>query len=190
MADDHADKRRAILDGAAEVFERRGFTGGTTREIASTVGLSQPAIYHYVGSKEALLSEIALQVDHDLTAALECALAVSADPVAQLRALVRELCNAVIVNRRTFAVYWKELHALPDDVRSQIAGDERLFVKQVEELVVAAQGQGALPPHASPRILTEAILGMTSWTYRWYRPDSGISPDEVAGAYLQLLGLV
>jgi AcrR family transcriptional regulator len=39
-------KRRAILEGASEVFVRRGFAAGTTKEIAAEVDLSQPAIYH------------------------------------------------------------------------------------------------------------------------------------------------
>lgn len=182
-------KRRAILDGAAEVFYERGFTAGTTKEIAAKVGLSQPAIYHYVGSKDALLREIALQVDKDLSAALERALSASGDTRARLRAIVTEVTEAVVLNRKTFAVYYKEFHALQGETREKVTADERTFMARVVNVASAAQDEDALPKGHSPLVLAEAILGMVSWVHRWYRPTGPQRADDIAQAFIDLLGL-
>jgi AcrR family transcriptional regulator len=48
-------RRNQILDAAAEVFAAKGFHGATTREIASTAGVSEGTIYNYFESKFDLL---------------------------------------------------------------------------------------------------------------------------------------
>src|SRR3954470_2167480 len=149
---DHTAKRLAILEGAAEVFVRRGFAAGTTKEIAAEVGLSQPAIYHYVGSKHDLLREIALHVDEEMNGALARGLAVSEEPGRQLRGIIHEFTAAVVRDRRAFAVFWQELYSLPDDVRSRIAEDERTFVTAVAAIVAALQAEHRMPP-GSPIVL-------------------------------------
>jgi AcrR family transcriptional regulator len=46
--------RSEILAVARRLFMTRGFRAVTTREIADIVGLTQPALYHHFGGKEAL----------------------------------------------------------------------------------------------------------------------------------------
>lgn len=188
MSDEHDAKRRAILEGAAEVFSRRGFTAGTTKEIAAEVGLSQPAIYHYVGSKADLLREIALHVDYDMMAALEAGLARSKDPLEQLRGVIYEFTAAVVRDRRVFAVFWQELHALEPETRAKVAKDERDFVARVGRVIAALQKQDRFPA-GPPAVLAQAVLSMPSWMYHWYRPGGPLSAAAIADLYCRLLGL-
>lgn len=183
------EKRRRIVSGAARVFERRGFSAGTTKEIAHEVGLSQPAIYHYVGSKDALLGEIAMQVSHDMTAALDAGMKAGGTPREQFRNVVRELAGAVIRNQAEFAVYWKELHAIPEDVRNKVVKDERQFLNRIGSLIAQLQSSGELPADAPTPVVTEAIIGMVCWTYHWYRPRRSPDGDSVADVFCALLGL-
>lgn len=185
---DHEVKRLQILDGAAAVFGRSGFSAGTTKEIAAEVGLSQPAIYHYVGSKHDLLREIALHVDEEMTGALARGLARSTEPGQQLRAIIEEFTAAVVRDRRAFAVFWQELRSLPDDVRAKINDDERAFVAAVAKIVAKLQKHKRLPPGPAV-VLAEAVLSMPSWMYHWYRPEGALSADQIADIYCRLIGL-
>jgi AcrR family transcriptional regulator len=182
-------KRRAILDGAAEVFFERGFDRGTTKEIAERVGLSQPSIYHYVGAKQDLLAEIARQVDRDFTEALERGLADVADPAAQLRNVIAAFTEAIAKNTTTWAVYWQEQRSIPSDVANAVYESQVRYIRRVDEVVGRCQEAGVLPAQHPTHVLTEAILGMLSWTYRWYKPDGRYGPQELAGAFSDLLRL-
>lgn len=181
-------KRRKILDVAADVFFIRGFQGGTTKEIAERAGLSQPTIYYYVGSKEDLMAEIALQVDRDFTKALDEALAQPGDLTVQLGRIIDSFVASLVLNQRTFAVYWKEYRAIPADLAKEISSDERDYVRRVEAVVAAAQHAGILPAQRPTRVVTEGLLGMLSWTHWWYKPDE-FSADEVAQTFKAMLGL-
>lgn len=185
---EHELKRRAILEGAAGVFARRGFVAGTTKEIAAEVGLTQPAIYHYVGSKNDLLREIAIQVDRDMVAALEAGLGRSDKPADQLRGIVEEYTAAVVRDRRSFAVFWQEGYWLPQDVQELIETDQRTFIAQVSQVVDELQRSGTLPAGPAP-VVARAILSMPSWMYHWYQPDGQLTAAEVAGVYCRLIGL-
>jgi AcrR family transcriptional regulator len=48
-------RRSQILDAAARVFAKKGFHRATTREIASTAGISEGTIYNYFDNKNSLL---------------------------------------------------------------------------------------------------------------------------------------
>jgi AcrR family transcriptional regulator len=48
-------RRIQILDAAAQVIAEKGFHRATTREIASTAGISEGTIYNYFDNKESLL---------------------------------------------------------------------------------------------------------------------------------------
>ncbi|MCW2693886.1 MAG: transcriptional regulator, TetR family [Mycobacterium sp.] len=182
-------RRREILEAAAEVFFQRGFDRGTTKEVAARVGLTQPAIYHYVGSKQDLMIEIARQVDADFSAAIAEALASGTDPVTQLRGVVYSFMRALSRNRRSFAVYWKEYRAIPPEVARSVTAHQRTFIEQVSRLVTQVQELGVLPADQPTEIVTQGILGMLSWTYWWYRPDGPSTPDDIARGFLALIGL-
>lgn len=55
-----AQKRKAILDAATEVFLTSGFLGTNMDEIAALSGVSKQTVYKHFASKEALFVEIVL----------------------------------------------------------------------------------------------------------------------------------
>lgn len=52
-----ADREREIVDGAIAFFAENGF-GGQTRELAASLGISQPLIYRYFPTKEGLIDRV------------------------------------------------------------------------------------------------------------------------------------
>jgi AcrR family transcriptional regulator len=55
------DRRRQIVNVAAELFSRRGFSGTTTKEIADSAHVSEAIIFRHFPTKHALYSAI---IDH------------------------------------------------------------------------------------------------------------------------------
>jgi AcrR family transcriptional regulator len=59
--------REQILLNAAKLFGSRGYYGTTTRDIAESVGIRQPSLFHHFASKHLILAEL---IDADLTQAM------------------------------------------------------------------------------------------------------------------------
>lgn len=54
---DPSDRAETILQGAISFFAERGFDG-STRDLAVSIGVTQPLIYRYFPNKEALLDRV------------------------------------------------------------------------------------------------------------------------------------
>ena len=54
------ERRRQIMQGAIKVFLRKGYTEARLKDIAEACGMSEGAIYRYIGSKDDLLHLICL----------------------------------------------------------------------------------------------------------------------------------
>jgi AcrR family transcriptional regulator len=64
-----AATRQAILDAAAELFQRQGYRFVSLREIAVRAGISHPALLKHFADKEQLLAEVAARFDRAACAA-------------------------------------------------------------------------------------------------------------------------
>ncbi|CAM3104918.1 TetR/AcrR family transcriptional regulator [Leuconostoc rapi] len=77
--------REKILLAATTLFLARGYAQTTTREITKVLNMTQPALYHYFGDKEALFVEVIKRVGQQVATNMQLVLAKTYDqPIAQL----------------------------------------------------------------------------------------------------------
>lgn len=60
------NRRAEILEAAADLFAARGFHGVSIEDIGAAVGVSGPALYRHFSGKEALLTEMLLDISERL----------------------------------------------------------------------------------------------------------------------------
>jgi AcrR family transcriptional regulator len=182
-------KRAAILTAAGEVFAERGFKGGTTKEIAERSGLSQPSIYHYVGSKNDLLLEIVREVDAYGARIFDRLKEAGDSPVEKLRLIIHAQLELALESPSLYEVYWHEQRSLPAELAGELTKGRSGYIRRVDRITRECQAAGALPANHSSRVLTEGILGMLHVATRWYRPGGKYEPSEIADAFCDLVGL-
>lgn len=174
-----------IVQAAIRVFSERGFVAGTTAEISQRVNLTQPAIYHYVGSKDAFLVLICERVGTLLTSVLEDALAKDGPSCVKLEHLVQQYLATVVREAAAFSVYVAEARHLPADVRHEIRESEKAFLHSVTTLVADAQEEGCLDGAVQPWLAAQLLLGMMNWTYRWFKKQ--VTVEELADSILSFV---
>ena len=173
---------------AAQLFFEKGFERGTTREIARQIGVTQPALYYYVGSKEDLLSEMTLEVDRAFGAAIGEIVETVEDPVERLRSLIHAFVTTMRDHQMGFGLRFSQVRSLPKSIAKQVDADERAFVDMVQGVVADAQAAGVLPADRNTRTVTLGLLGMLSWMFWWFRDDRD-DTTEIADTFCELLGL-
>lgn len=95
------ERQAEIVDVASQVFAERGYAGGSMREIAARIGVSEPALYRHFPGKQALFITVIRVVGGQARReAFELIDAVDADNVsAKLAAAIEDRRRAA----RTFA---------------------------------------------------------------------------------------
>ncbi|MCC5581977.1 TetR family transcriptional regulator [Microtetraspora sp. AC03309] len=166
------NRRAEILRAAAELFAARGFHGVSIEDIGSAVGVSGPAIYRHFSGKEALLSEILLDISERLReqgARLVTAPAVPESPSgdayarAALDALLHGHIDFALANPALIRVHERELDNVPESARRRIRRLQRLYVE--EWVTVLSELYPDCPP-ARLRAATHAVFGLLNSTPR------------------------
>lgn len=181
-------KKQLIVDTAVRIFHEKGFHAATLDDVARELGLTKAALYHYVSSKENLLSVIYIQA---LARFFEDAYEIGESDLAppeKMRVLIRHHIKHIIIeNLSMFAVFFSEENQLPEPDFQTIRNEKRKYTRVVEEIIEAGiKGKFFRPTDA--KLQAFALIGMCNWLYKWYKPDADFrTPDEIADHFVDLL---
>jgi TetR/AcrR family transcriptional regulator, cholesterol catabolism regulator len=181
-------RKQRIIDVAVKVFHEKGYRSATLGDIAKELGVTKAALYHYVSSKEDLLSIIYIQALESFFANAYEIGEMDLPPPEKLRLLIRHhIKNIIIQNLAMFAVFFSEENQLPEKDFQKIRKEKRKYTGVVEGIIKAGIKNGYFRP-TDPRLQAYAIIGMCNWLYKWYKPDeSSQTPDEIADHFIALL---
>lgn len=157
-----------IIETAAGVFHERGYDAGSLEDVAAELDLRKASLYYYVDSKAQLLYLI---FDRALSLALSRLdeLARIADPSERLAALLAHQVSIVGSERSLFTVFFESRPRLDADYEERIHEKERQYFRHYVDAVSLAVEAGVLP-EVNPRYGAQALLGMSSWVYKWIDP--------------------
>lgn len=177
-------RRDEIIETAARVFHARGYEAGSLDDVAAELDLRKASLYYYVDSKAQLLYWI---FDRAITLALMRLdeLSEIADPAERLGAFIAHQVSVVAEERSLFTVFFESRPRLDSDYEEEIRRKERQYLHLFVDAVANAVEAGVLPP-IDPRHGAQAILGMSSWVYKWFDP-AGSEWDRVAADFIQLV---
>ncbi|MBC2639042.1 MULTISPECIES: TetR/AcrR family transcriptional regulator [unclassified Rhodococcus (in: high G+C Gram-positive bacteria)] len=182
MSDKYDANRDRVLQVAAELFAKSGYHGTGISDLGTAVGLGRGALYHYIGSKEAILYEISSrQLAQMNTIADELALS-EADPEKRLRGLARALMRNIAEHRAEWTVFFREYHALTDERRDRIIAERERYESHWRNAVEQGIRDGQF--RALPRLMVKGLLGMFNYSYLWITPDGAESPEQIADEFL------
>src|SRR5262245_22861316 len=158
---------REILERAAELFAERGFAGTTVQDIADALGMSRPALYYYVKSKEVILQQLVENLSINDAKVLEkIASRRSGDPVEKLREMALQLATNAGSNPHQTQILAQSKHHLPDPIAKLNLDAERSIAKRIMGVLEAGIGKGQFRD-VDPHTAALAIIGMCLWTAWW-----------------------
>ena len=173
-----------IVETAARVFQAKGYDAGSLDDVAAALDLRKASLYYYVRSKAELLYRV---FDRAITLALarvSDALLIE-DPRARLETLIRDQTTNIAREPAFFTVFFDQRPRLAPAYETEIRAKERQYLRVFREAVTRAVDQGCLSA-VDARYGAQAILGMTSWVYKWFDPDRD-DPDRFATTCIELV---
>lgn len=176
----------AILQAAAQVFERHGYAAGTTNRIAERAGVSIGSLYQYFPNKDAIL--VALVRCHlaEGASALgpHIARLRSGAPVETTIAGVVEAMRLHAAAPRLHRVLFEET-PLPTSLRAEVEAGESVLVEELATALARRPGGGGRNPRLTAAVVVSAVEGLTHRL--GLRPPQGVDPEAVAGEIIALL---
>lgn len=177
------ERASGIVRAAAELWAAKGYHGAGIEELSRAVGLQRGALYHHIGSKEALLHEVARQAIVRLLEATED------DPslpsATRLQRLSRVLMADIADHQAEWTVFFREIGWLTGDRRDEIFELRATYEARWVEVLEQGALRGELRP-VDP-IAVKGILGMHNYAYLWLWPAGRLPADAISGTFVDLL---
>lgn len=161
--------RDEIVDAARDIVLRDGASGFTLAAVAAELGLTNPALYYYFSSREALIAELVIREYLACGAAVRDAVEATDSGADAVEALIRTVFDRYRRELYLFTLVHQRLGDLPN-----IAIDEAwlerirpvndMLYRGAEERLLADQRAGVFPADRDARRFAftahQAVIGM------------------------------
>ena len=168
-----------IYEHAIRLFAERGFAGTSLQDIADALGVTRPALYYYVKSKDELLAKLAADVAGGSAAQItELARRPDLDAAGKLREIVRMTALRQATQPERFRLLIRSEAELPAELSDAYDSSRRAVLRAVTGVIEEGIRAGRFRP-VNARIAALGVIGMWNWVAWWFRPDRD-SADAVA----------
>lgn len=178
-------KREAVLRAAVRTFNARGFHAASLDEVASSLNISKPTIYHYLGNKEQVLLECVTRGLEMLQQAADTAKLESGTGLDRLRSFLRRY---VEINMDDFGrcVIRTGDEMLSADGATRFRQLKSRIDQAMRNLIRDAIADSSIDP-TDVKILAFTLAGALNWPARWHRPDGALSTEAISAAMIDML---
>jgi AcrR family transcriptional regulator len=180
-------RQREIIDAAAEIFYRKGYSETSVQDVADAVGILKGSLYYYIDSKEDLLFQMLLEVHEDAKSVVTETAVLDAPPLERLRVYIQRHVEYNARNLAKIAVYYHDFGLLTPERRKAIVGQRSFYEDFVKGLIDEAQQRGEVDASIDPSLISNAIFGIANWLYTWYKPDGSASPEYLGKLYAEVI---
>src|SRR5438128_3703565 len=178
-------RRQAIIDTSASVFARQGYHATGITELCVANDLGKGALYHYIGSKEALLAAVHDRVMDEVMLGADRVAEAGGSPSHQLTMLGTELLDVIHRYPDHVWVFLHEFPALTGERAEQFRVRRRVYERRVEAVLQAGIDAGEFRD-VDARLTALAWLGMHNYTYLWLKAGGRLSARDVAKPFADI----
>lgn len=178
-------RRKELLETAARLFNERGFHGTSIQDLATRLGVTKAALYHYVPNKQDLLYQLHVISLDAADKATARAFQEGHNGIERLRLLVYHYLGA-ICESPTACLILLEDDALRDDQAKEIIEHRRKLEYGLRDLIRSGIDDGSIIP-CDPKAATFVVVGAMNWVSKWYRPGGDWNAYQIADGISAIL---
>ena len=174
--------KQSILDAAARIFRRDGYSNARLSDIAAEIGMKAGSLYYHFGSREALVEavmEVGTRRTHARMIEQLSALPPDADHLTRIRTAIETHLVMVIAQEDITSATIKLIWQVPGPLRDKVLAEQRAYGGFWRDLLEQAQAAGALRADLDLSVVRMAIMGALNWAADWYKPGR-MSPEDIA----------
>jgi AcrR family transcriptional regulator len=182
---ERASKRDAVLLAAVRMFNQRGFHATSLDDVAASLGVSKPLIYHYLGTKDQVLFECVRNGLAQLREVADDAALGQGTGLQRLRRFLRKYAECIMDDfGRCVARTGEE--ALSPESRAKFRALKAEIDQAMRKLIEAAKADGSAAIRDG-KLTAFTFAGALNWTARWHAADGPMTPEQIAREMVDIL---
>lgn len=178
-------KRAAILETAARLFLERGYRSTSLRELATLLKITKPALYYYFQNKEQILVECYRAGIASIEGLLE-GRTEAGSGLQKVESYLRVYATAIVSHDFGRCVAMLDDSELSSTTRREVRMLKRRIDASIRGYIEDGIADGSIAA-CNPKLAAFAAAGAINWIGTWYSPDGGLSGEEIAVGFAELL---
>jgi len=170
-------QRDRMLRAAADCFNQKGYSGTSLKDVANRLGLTDPALYYYVRSKEELVYLCYVRAADVGREAMQLAMDSGEDGLGKVLRYLRNHVDFMVGERGPIAIM-SEVPSLNSEHREEVLEFSRKHSAAFEALLEEGIADGSIAP-CNVRMTGNAIMGAVNWIPKWYHGDAAVAEQIV-----------
>lgn len=177
---DRKAKRDAVLLAAVKIFNERGFHATSLDDVANSLGISKPTIYHYLGNKEqVLLTCVQVGLEQMLDATQQASQS-SKSGIERLKDFLFAYgCHTL--NDFGRCVVFTNAHSLSPEALKEF----KALKRQVNDLLISILEDGikdgSISDQQDKSLISSTMFGALNWSVHWYSEEKADKEKTVMG---------
>jgi AcrR family transcriptional regulator len=178
-------KREAVLSAAAALIGRSGYNGMSLSDLASELNVTKPTLYHYVGSKEELFSEIVARSQRMTIEFMKSVVQQATTGYNKLRQIMLGYAEIVNSDFGTCLIF-----ANSPELGAKTRAEIRQRAREANALILQALDEGAQDGTLivdDRTIVLQTLFGALNWSPNWFKSDGRLPLKAVAERQIDIL---
>ncbi|WP_068083101.1 TetR/AcrR family transcriptional regulator [Novosphingobium rosa] len=169
-----SERRRQIVEIAAQLFAQKGYRGTSMRDIGEQAGMLGGSLYHHIKSKDVLFIELHNAALDAAQRQIEADIAPHSNPWDRLEAACVRLAQIQLGPDSLTLPMMNDFREVPQPTRLKLIARRDAFEALFRTLIEALP----LPESIDRSIYRNALLSQLNLASNWYRPGR-LSPAEI-----------
>jgi AcrR family transcriptional regulator len=182
---DRTTKRDAVLLAAVRMFNQRGFHATSLDDVAASLGVTKPIIYHYLGTKDQVLFECVRSGLQQLRRAAEVAALQPGTGLDRLRQFLSSYGECMMDDFGRCVARTND-QALALENRVQFRKLKAEIDRVLRHMIEAAVADGSARVE-DVKLAAFTFAGALNWTAHWHQADGALQPKTIASKMADLL---
>jgi TetR/AcrR family transcriptional regulator, cholesterol catabolism regulator len=181
------ERRRQIVETAARLFDAHGYGNTSMEDVALSISIAKPTLYHYFRSKEEILRSIHEEFIQLLIDKYLARVSRGLDPPELVLGAMKDVLSLMATHRGYVRVFFEHHRELPPEAKRYVTAQRDAYESLVRSAIAAGQARGIFSQEIDEKMISLAVFGMCNWAYQWFDEHGRMSADEIAETYWRLL---
>lgn len=179
-------RKEEIVKVAAALFKSKSYPVTSVRDIAKGIGFKPASLYNHFSSKDEILREICFSVANEYLSNFKEINSLAINATEKVKLLIKKHVQ-MATTKTAFDTVTNDdwMHLKEVDLKTFLELRKQYENKIIQLLEEGIKNKEFAPTNTKLTMLT--IVGAPRWLHVWYRPNRGISIQEIERNTVNLL---
>jgi AcrR family transcriptional regulator len=179
-------RKDQILQVAARLFRKKGFSATSVRMIASEMNMEAASLYNHISSKQDILKELLLTLAREFMEGMETVEKSDANPFQKLEMLVSLHVKLTLAHPDQISLITGEWVHLEEPMLSQYVAHRSDYEKRFKSIISDGMKEGFIEK-IDVDMAVFSILSSLHWLYSWSGRHRELAAEEIEKEIKQCL---